>query len=364
MKPIAIVGAGNGGCAMAADLTLRGIPVHLCEIYRLERIFELKKRGGIELGGAAGSGLATPKLLTTDFAEGVRDVDVIIWTIPANGHAFHVRQAAPHLRANQVLILTPGAVGGALFVNHSLKQLGVMDVHVGETCTLPYGCRLTNPFHVEIYDVAKDVLFAMFPDVETDRILALLKPIFPNLSRGETVLDTSLNYMNMLLHPVGVILNAGWIEHRRGDFAYYYEGISPAVARVLEEVDWERLNILRALSLRPVSFVEWFFRRGKTENKESVYMAIHSSVPNRNFRAPESLEHRFLVEDVPFGLVPLAQFGRLLGVATPVTNALILLASKMCGQDFSQDGIDLHKMGIAGMPPTQLKNWVSAGRLV
>ena len=362
MKPIAIVGAGNGGCAMAAHLTLMGLPVHLCEIYLPQRITDLRKRGGIELTGAAGNGFATPSLMTTDPAAALSDAAFIFWTVPANGHEFHVRRIGPHLKAGQILILTPGAVGGAFFVRNSLRSLHREGVLVGETCTLPYGCRLTGPFHVEVYDVAREILFAMLPDTETERVLEGIKSIFPHLIRGETVLDTSLNYMNMLFHPVGMILNAGWIEHRKGDFAYYYDGISPAVARVLEETDRERLDILRALGLNPVPFVEWFFRRGKTTNQESVYAAVRASVPNRNFRAPENLEHRFLLEDVPFGLVPLAQFGRLLGVATPVIDALILLASKMCHRDFFREGRNLEHMGIEKMTPAGLRKFAGEGR--
>jgi len=363
MKPIAVVGAGNGGCAMSSHLTLQGFEVNLCEIYFPNRIEELENRGGIELTGVAGDELIRPRLMTTDIGKAIRDVEFIIWPIPASGHEFHVHKIAPHLKPGHHLILTPGAVGGALFVANLLNQLKVKNIYIGETCTLPYGCRLTSPFRVEIYDVAKYLLFAMLPDVDTDRVLTLLKPVFPNLTRGETVLETSLSYPNLLLHPPGMILNTGWIEHRKGDFAYYYDGISPSVAKILEELDNERLSIVRSFDLKPMPFVEWFFRRGKTENKDSMYGAIHDSIPNRTIRAPASLEHRFILEDVPFALVPLQHFGQLLGIPTPVTDALILLASKMCGRDFLKEGNNLEKMGIAGMSPNQIKEWVCKGEL-
>ncbi|MFX0197872.1 MAG: NAD/NADP octopine/nopaline dehydrogenase family protein [Candidatus Hodarchaeota archaeon] len=363
MKPIAVVGAGNGGCAMSAHLTLQGFEVNLCEIYFPKRIEDLENHGGIELTGAAGNALVRPKLMTTNIGDAIQDVEFIIWPIPASGHEFHVREIAPHLKPGQHLILTPGAVGGALFVANLLHQLKVRNIHIGETCTLPYGCRLTSPFRVEVYDVAKYLLFAMLPDVETERVFKLLNPVFPNLTRGETVLETSLSYPNLLLHPAGIILNTGWIEHRKGDFAYYYDGISPSVAKILEELDIERLNIVRAFNLKPMPFVEWFFRRGKTENKDSMYSAIHTSIPNRTIRAPESLDHRFILEDVPFALVPLHHFGQLLNMPTPVTDALILLASRMCGRDFLKEGSDLEKMGISKMSPREVKKWVTEGNL-
>jgi len=361
MKPVAVVGAGNGGCAMTGHFTLRGFEVNLCEIYTPKRIEELKDRGGIELSGATGDGFVQPRLMTTNPAEAIEGVDLIFWPIPANGHEFHVRQFAPHLKPGQILILAPGGVGGTLFVANLLKQLKIKDISVGETCTLPYGCRLANPFHVNVFDINKDVLFAMFPDVETKKALERIHPYLPNLIKSETVLETSLSYPNLLLHPVGMILNAGWIEHRKGDFCYYYDGISPSVARILEDLDNERLEILRAFNFEPIPFVDWFFRRGKTETKESVYEAIHTSIPDRTIRAPESLNHRFLLEDVPFALVPLHYFGQLAGISTPITDALILLASRMFRRDFLKEGYDLEKMGISGMSIPQLKKWAVEG---
>ena len=74
MRPIAILGAGNGGCALAAHLTMLGLEIHLCEIYSPQRIEDLKKRGGIELAGVAGEGFAVPKLMTTNFEEAIKDI--------------------------------------------------------------------------------------------------------------------------------------------------------------------------------------------------------------------------------------------------------------------------------------------------
>ena len=364
MKDITIVGAGNGGCAMAADLTLRGFQVRLCEIYNPNRIQELKKHGGIELTGAAGKGLLCPKLMTTSIDEAIKDVDIIFCTIPANGLEFNIRKFVPYLRSGQIIILTPGGVGGALFITNLLNHEKIENLFVGETCTLPYGCRLASPFHVEVYNVSKDVVFAMLPDIKTDEVLKLIKLFLPNLIKGETVLETDLTYVNYLLHPVGMILNAGWIEHRKGDFAFYYDGISPSVAKILEELDNERLNIIRALKFKPISFVEWSFRRGKSQLRDSVYNSIHSGISNRTIKAPKSLEHRYILEDVPYGLVPISYLGQLLNIQMPVTNALILIASRMCGKDFMKEGWNLEKMGISKMSLTQIKKWVYEGSLL
>jgi len=362
MKDVLIVGAGNGGCAMAADLTARNFSVRLCEIYFPERIKNLKEHGGIELTGAAGEGLFHPKLMTTNIEEAMEDVDIIFFTIPANGIEFHIHKFLPYLKSDQIIILTPGAVGGALSVTNLLKQEKIENVFVGELCTLPYSCRLISPYLVEVYDVAKDVLFAMLPDHKTNEILETIKPLLPNLIKGETVLGTSLNYMNYLFHPVGMILNAGWIEHGKENFAFYYDGISPSIAKVLEGLDNERLNIIKQLKLKTVPFVEWFYRRGKIHLRDSVYNAIHSSIPNKKYLSPDSLKYRFILEDVPYGLVPVACFGKLLNIQTPITNALITISSQMCDIDFMKEGRNLEKMGISNMSLSEIKELVLEGK--
>lgn len=362
MTDFLIVGAGNGGCAMAADLTARDFPVRLCEIYFPERITDLKEHSGIDLTGAAGKGLFKPKLMTANIEEAIEDVDIIFFTVPANGIEYHIHEFLPYLKSGQIIILTPGAVGSALSVTNILKQKKIKDVFVGETCTLPYGCRLVNPYHVEVYDVAKNVLFAMLPDQKTDKVLDKITSLLPNLIKAETVLETSLNYMNYLFHPIGMILNAGWIEHGKEKFAFYYDGISPSVAKVLEALDEERLNILKKLEFKTISFVEWFYRRGKTHVKDTVYNAVHSSIPNKKFLSPDTLNHRFILEDIPYGLVPVSFFGKLINIQTPITNALITISSQMCGIDFMREGRNLEKMGISNMSISEIKEFVLEGK--
>lgn len=358
MKDILIIGAGNGGCALAADLTARNFSVRLCSIYTLNRIKKIKEHGGIELKGVLGKGRYTPKIMTSNIEEALKNVNIIFCTVPANGIEFTIYKMIPYLESGQIIILVPGAVGGALFIRNLLKQERIRNINIGETCTLPYGCRLVTPYLVEIYDVAKNVLFAMLPDSETNDILDTIKILLPNFIKAETILETSMNYMNYLFHTPGMILNTGWIEHSEESFAFYYDGISPSVAKIIEAMDNERLNILRQFSLKTVKFEEWLFRRGKTNAKDSVYNAVHGSVPNKNYLSPDSLNHRFILEDVPYGLVPISFFGKLVNIDTPVTDALITISSHMCGINFMKEGRNLLKMGINNLSINEIKKSV------
>lgn len=125
---------------------------------------------------------------------------------------------------------------------------------------------------------------------------------------AESVLEADLANLNAILHPPGMVCNAGWIQATAGKFGFYAEGSGPAVARVMDAIDAERLALARALGARAVPFAELFrqlgFTTGGQAHAGSVYCAIQSSELIRPIQSPPTLDHRYLHEDVGWGLVP------------------------------------------------------------
>jgi len=60
------------------------------------------------------------------------------------------------------------------------------------------------------------------------------------------------------------------------------------------------------------------------------------------------LDYRFLNEDIPYGLVPLCELGRLAGVATPTMDHVIQLACVATGKDYRAQGLTLDRLGLGG----------------
>ena len=153
-------------------------------------------------------------------------------------------------------------------------------------------------------------------------------------------------------------MNAGWIEFTAGQLLFYRESITPAVARVIERVDQERLAICHKLGLRVPDFIDSFAEGGLTTEEarisRSVYRAMQESAPNRTIQAPPSLDHRYIHEDVGFGLVPMAEFGKFLGVLTPVMDSLITLASIALNLDYRKLGLTMERMGLSGLAAAQI----------
>jgi opine dehydrogenase len=189
-------------------------------------------------------------------------------------------------------------------------------------------------------------------------LISEIQCIYPNVTVAQNVLETGLSNINAIMHPAGMLGNAGWIEKTAGNFLYYREGITPAIAAWVEEVDKERLQIVNSLRLKPIPFIDIFYQAGLTSAEArasgSVYRAIHESEANFKIKSPPSLDHRYLHEDVGYGLVPMAEIARLFGIRTPVMSSLITLASVANGIDYSREGLTLEKIGLADIAAENL----------
>lgn len=362
---VAVLGAGNGGLAATADLALRGHQVRLFS--RSPQALEpVRRAGGLTLEGAAGSGFAEPEIVTHDAAVAVRDADVIMLVVPATALAEYAALLAPHLRSGQPVFLNPGGTGGALEFHTAVRGAGFGgELRVCEVSTLSYACRIVGPAAVRISNVAPKLPFAAFPARHAERLHAVVASLYPAVDLRATVLETGLANLNAVEHPAQALLNTGWIEHTRGDFYFYFEGTTPSVGRVIDEVDRERMALAAALGVQAQPFVEAFRDAGYTTAEAaatgSAHVALQHSEPNRWFKSPPSLDHRYVHEDVGHGLVPWAAWARLAGVPTPVTDSLITLAGAVTGRDYRVDGLTTERMGLTGLDGAALADFLSDG---
>ncbi len=365
IKKIAILGAGNGGCAAAADLSLRGFQVRLFSRSESTMV-KLGKLGEIELVENGVSKKAAPYFMSPHLPPVVQGADLIVIATPSVGHEYLAKNLANHLADGQRILLNPGHTGGSLHFANLLRGLGCKaDVKLCETVTLTYICRMPQFGRVEVYRRTTNLRCAAFPGKYTANLVSEIQQVFPNIVPAANVLDTGFSNINAIMHPAGMLGNAGWIEKSGGDFLWYRDGITPSIGAWIDAVDCERLEIVRLLGLKPLRFVDIFHQAGLTtaaaRDSGSAYEAIHNSEPNFTIKSPPTLDHRYIREDVGYGLVPMAEIGNLLGVKTPVMDALITLASTALGANFRQDGLTLSKMGLAGIAPQQLPSTVLDG---
>ncbi|NIM58703.1 MAG: NAD(P)-binding domain-containing protein [Candidatus Aminicenantes bacterium] len=356
-----VIGAGHGGLAMAGHLAIKGFKVNLYNRGR-NRIKPVMQRKAIKVEGEI-KGIGKIELASTNIQECINGADVLMVVVPASAHRNIAETCAPYLKENQVVILNPGRTGGALEFYNVFKQMGLKRFpFIAEAQTFLYASRALGPAHARIFSVKNSVPLATLPAYWIPGILKIINRAFPQFIPGDNIFKTSFENIGAVFHPALTILNAGWIESTYGDFEYYIKGASPSVAHVLEKLDKERLDVAAALGIKVMSARAWLYT-AYSATGDNLHEAIQDNPGYLGIKAPDRLHHRYVDEDVPMSLVPIASIGDMLKVETPVIKSIIHLASIMRGTDFWKKGRTVQKLGIKGMTIKEIRLLAVTGEI-
>ncbi len=359
-----VIGAGHGGKAMAAHLALMGADVALWN-RTFEHIEIMKKRGGIELdsGENGPRGFGELSLVTSDIAEAVAHAQVIMVVLPSSAHADIAKITAPHLKDGQIVILHPGRTLGAIEFMKVVRDSGcTADITVAEAETFIYASRSDGPAQARIFRIKEAVPLAALPSIRNERVLKAIEHAYPQFIDGVDVLHTGLNNMGAIFHPALTLLNAGWIEATHGDYQFYIDGVTPSVARVLEVLDRERVTVASSVGIRARTSLEWLKLAYDTSG-EDLHEAIHNQPGYYGIKAPATLNHRYIFEDVPMSLVPIASLGMRYGVSVRGMESIIRLGSIIHRTDYWRRGRTVERLGLEQWSVSELTQFVKEGRI-
>jgi opine dehydrogenase len=341
---------------MAGHLALKGFTVRLYNKFE-EEIVHMREQGGVTVEGAF-EGFGQLDLVTTDIASALDGARAILAVVPAFAHRFIAEVCAPHLQDEQVVILNPGRTGGALEFANVLRERGVTaQVKVAEAQTLIYACRISGPAQVRINSVKQQVPVAAFPATDTDAALAVARQLFPEFVPAANVLETSFNNIGAIFHPSTTIFNASRIE--AGEEFEFYASITPMVAGFLEAVDGERVATAKAYGVEVDSARDWLAKAYEGIRGDNLYERLQSCDAYQGIKGPKSMKVRYILEDVPTGLVPIASFAQTAGIPTPATRSVVDIACAMYGRDFWIEGRSMENLGLAGMKAEQILDYIS-----
>lgn len=359
---VCVIGGGNGAVTMAADLTLRGWQVCLWDFpaFSSGTISAIRQRGGIELVGAReGFAVLHPGQLPSDVGEALEGADLVMIIVPAYGHATAARTCAPFLRPGQTVVVGP-STGGALEVWRELRDAGVNGVPVAEMLSLIYTCRLRDKTTADLYYVKDHMPIGVQPAEAREAVVGRLRQLYPQVVAATNVLETSLNNINPVLHVAPMLLNLGRIESTQGDFLFYRESVTESVGRVMDSMDEERVALTSLLGFDRFTLAD-FMQAMYQVSGANAEQLLANSPAHRSTRAPHGLGHRYVTEDIPYGLVPMLSIARLLGHKMPITQLFVDLASLLVHRDFGTEGRTAEKLGIAGLAADDLKALLEHG---
>ncbi len=358
----AVIGAGHGGKTMAAHLALMGFEVGLFN-RTFDHITAIASRKGIDLESYDGwpHGFGELQLVTSDYQQIVDFAEVIMVVVPSSAHADIARRCAPYLRDGQIVILHPGRTCGALEFHKVYRDSGGRaEIIISEAETFIYASRSDGPAQARIFRIKEAVPLAALPATRTPEVLEAICPAYPQYIDGVDVLHTGLNNMGAIFHPAISILNAGWIESTHGNFEFYIDGVSRSVARVLEVLDRERVTVASSLGIRARTSLEWL-KLAYDATGEDLHEAIHNQPGYYGIKAPSTLNHRYIFEDVPMSLVPIAALGTRYGVSVRGMESMIRMANFIHRTDYWRRGRTLEKLGLSDFSVSELTRYVKEG---
>ena len=301
-------------------------------------------------------------LVTSDIAEAVRGAELILCPAPAFAQADIAGLLAPHLADGQVVFLPPATFGSVIFASAARDAGNRAAVSFAETGTLPWLARKHGPFEVAITIRAKRLPVGVFPLQAADHALDIIGRAFPGVIEpcGDA-LSAALMNAGPIIHPPLIVMNAGPIEHfERWDI--HKEGTQPAIRRVTDALDAERIAVREALGYAGPHFPlahhyasegeKWMYGRGSHDRltdsgdwRERIVLT----------------EHRYMREDLHLGLSLLVSAAELAGVATPLARSFLAIGGAICGENFLSGGRTLANLGLGGLDRERLQALLRQG---
>ena len=353
-----IVGGGNGGQSLAGHLSIMGFSVRLYDIFE-ETINAISEQGGIHVEGAV-QGFGALEFATTDIAKAVDGADVVMVVAPATAHRAIAEACAPVLADGQVVILHPGATCGTLEFKKVLADHGCSArVTLAETNTLIYACRSPQPGYAKIIGIKQDLVVAALPARDTGKVASLFHEAFPQVVAGKNVLQPSLGNANAIVHPAPSMLNTSLIESAH-EWSYYYDGITPSIGAFVEKLDSERMALAKVFEVDLLPILTWY-KVAYGIDKPTLSEAVRSNPAYDGIAGQKELRTRYILEDVPTGLVPMIELGKLSGVPTPRQVVVATLGEYLVEEDILGTGRTLKNLALEDMKLADFMNYIETG---
>ena len=348
---IAVIGGGNGAYAAAADLTERG---HEVRLWRRDAQ-ALAGSKTLMLKDADGERRIELASVSPDLASALRGAELVFMPDPAFTQLDNARRIAPHLADGQVVFFAPGTFGSYIVANAVRESGNRADVAYAETGTLPWLTRKHGPTTAAITARATRLPTGVYPARHAPHALSVIRRAFASIEPVEDALSAALMNAGPIIHPPLILMNAGPLEyHERWDI--HKEGTQPAIRRVTDALDAERIAARSALGYKAPHFP--LADHYRTDGDEWMYgRRVHKKLTDsQDWREHITLtEHRYMREDVEHGLAFLVSVCEWARVPCPLARGLLALGSAVLGRDLRTSGRTLENLGLATLTPAQLK---------
>ncbi len=342
---ITIVGAGNAGTTIAADLSIKGHEVSLLKtsnslhndnfdyIMNNGNIVKIEINGEIQESKIA--------KITKDFKVVLENSELIILYVQTNYQEDVIKRMSPYL-TNQVILIEPGYLATLYF----LKYCNCEHLTFAEAESSPLDCRIVKPGSVKVLFKNARNPIGIYPKSREESALTLLSELGYNFIKTGNIVEAALHNPNLIVHTIGAFMSIPRIEYTKGkNYWMYKEVFTPSVWNLVESLDAEKIEIMKSLGCKSLSYVEACKFRNSKDTEIDAKEVFLDYANNHSVSGPEVSDSRYITEDVPNGLVLMESLGKMLNVATPICTSFINLSSAALKRDFRKEGRSIDKLG-------------------
>lgn len=350
LASVAVLGAGPVGLAMACEALAEGLDVRIWSPVAAEVPASVTVRGAHLVGtyrfGSSNAGPGPSVTVAAGVDTAIAGVEVVVVATPSLHHGAVAGLLAPHLRADQTVVLVPGRCFGAVEFRRELRRCGVESMpSLAELATPPYLASVPTAGRLDIR--------ARLAHVVASHGAARLSTVWPMIQATGSVLDASFSDLLGVLNVAPVVLNAGVAD---GGTVKRSTLLTATIAAVCDALDGERRRVAFAYGVRdlPSASASIAAAHG-VEPGESLHETWHSIPAFDDLALPGLALRRLLGDDVACSLVPLASAGRSAGIPTPSIDAMVAAASLLTGTDYASLGRSFGALGLSGLTPEEVR---------
>ena len=342
-KPIAIIGAGNGGQTTAAWLSNQGYQTRIFDVME-DTVAKLNELGGVNIyGNTDFPGFGKIQFATTDIAKAIDGCEVIFIILPEIYHVSIAQKLAPHLVDGQIVVIDPVSGLGILAFKKALAEAGCKaDISLAATSTLLFAARIQTTGDVFVTGQKTELSIVAIPNSKREIIKEAIYPVFSQHHFIDNSIQLALDNLNLIFHPGPTLLYTSLIE--RGITFDYYNSMTPSQIKLIKAIDKERMELCSIYHVDTPNVEDSFARMYSYEG--DLYDMLHNAECYKGIKGPKSLKVRYLLEDIPYNLRSLQALGQIAKIKTPVIDAVCTLGETLVGGDMDE-GYTLKTLGLS-----------------
>lgn len=311
----------------------------------------LKATGDIET--------TVPVRVARDCKEAITNADVVVVALPAYGHRMVMDAAVPHLVDGMPVIISSHSSFGALYLSKLLAERKIRLPIIVWGTTLLSGRQL-GPTEIHVASVRRKLDVATLPFSSQDDGHELCTALFGDrFVKRDGLLAIALSNLNPQNHLGIALLNLTRMEKAE----QWSQGgnVTPAVGRLIEALDAERLAIAAHFGIAVRTVEEHFSLSFHVPMGTVSDMNQEMDRQGRGGFGPTTIESRYILEDVPFGLLPTALLGKITGNPAILHESGVSILSAAYGRDLRAGNDILPALGIEELPATELVSLTRKG---